>query len=330
MRYTLAPRQWKQRTSPPHLPLIIHSKKKLRLPRIHSKRLLVRLLVIIAFLAFLPFVVFHFRLRWLQKMRTRRCSWLENPPLVCAHGGDSSRSAPNSVDAYHIAIQSEVDCIEIDVSRTSDGTLFALHDRDLQRMSGNDTLKVGFMKSLEIKKLEAGLNGSTGKVPTIHEALKFVSSSVKQVILDVKVGPPLFEEGLAKDVISVVQRSGCSNYLIWAKSDILSLDVMKLTEKTMVGYIVMRDPVTGATSNLLRMKNASVVGVYHMLINNSLVQILHGAGKKVYAWTVDDVDSMQKLLFERVDAIVTSYPTLLKKVMQKLEAECREEGFALP
>ncbi|KAG0463383.1 hypothetical protein HPP92_019452 [Vanilla planifolia] len=127
-----------------------------------------------------------------------------------------------------------------------------------------------------------------------------------------------------------VQRSGCSNCLIWAKSDILSLDVMKLTENTKVGYIVMRDPVTGATSNLLRMKNASVVGVYHVLINNSLVQILHGEGKKVYAWTVDDVDSMQKLLFERVDAIVTSYPTLLKKVMQKLEAECREEGFALP
>lgn len=31
-----------------------------------------------------------------------------------------------------------------------------------------------------------------------------VSSSVRQVILDAKVGPPLYEKGLAKDILSVV------------------------------------------------------------------------------------------------------------------------------
>lgn len=33
------------------------------------------------------------------------------------------------MDAYRVAIDSRVDCIEIDVSRSSDGVLFALHDR---------------------------------------------------------------------------------------------------------------------------------------------------------------------------------------------------------
>lgn len=31
--------------------------------------------------------------------------------------------------AYRIALDSQADCIEIDVSRSSDGVLFALHDR---------------------------------------------------------------------------------------------------------------------------------------------------------------------------------------------------------
>lgn len=35
------------------------------------------------------------------------------------------------MDAYHIAVSSKVDCIEIDVSRSMDGVLFALHDRYL-------------------------------------------------------------------------------------------------------------------------------------------------------------------------------------------------------
>lgn len=59
----------------------------------------------------------------------RMCNWLESPPLVCAHGGDSSRAAPNTMDAYRLAVHSRVDCIEIDVSRSLDTTLFALHDR---------------------------------------------------------------------------------------------------------------------------------------------------------------------------------------------------------
>ena len=33
------------------------------------------------------------------------------------------------MDAYQEAISSKVGCMEIDVSRSSDGALFALHDR---------------------------------------------------------------------------------------------------------------------------------------------------------------------------------------------------------
>ena len=33
------------------------------------------------------------------------------------------------MEAFRIALQSRVDCIEVDVSRTSDGFLVALHDR---------------------------------------------------------------------------------------------------------------------------------------------------------------------------------------------------------
>lgn len=37
----------------------------------------------------------------------------------------------------------------------------------------------------------------------------------------------------------------------------------------------MNDPSTGARTNLLRMKGAAVVGVYHPLIDEKLVNILH-------------------------------------------------------
>ncbi|KAM1682601.1 hypothetical protein EV1_033538 [Malus domestica] len=314
-------------------PLLHQSLQRRQRWRFSSKRVLFRaILVSVAFIAFVPPIFFLFRLKLFHRMQSRKCGWLNEPPLVCAHGGDSSKAFPNTMAAYRFALRSQVDCIEIDVSRSLDGVLLALHDRDLQRITGNNTSKVGYLSMKEIKDL--GSMDHSGKVPdknilTIEEALELVSGSVRQVILDVKVGPPSFEKGLAKDVLSVVKRVQCKNCLVWAKSDNLARDVIRLSSDVTVGYIVMMDPSTGARSNLLRMKGAGVVGVYHPLIDEKLVRNLHGRKKKVYAWTVDDVDSMQEMLSEHIDAVVTSNPTVLQVLMQDIKRECLEHGFSL-
>ncbi|XP_049381092.1 glycerophosphodiester phosphodiesterase GDPD4 isoform X4 [Solanum stenotomum] len=205
--------------------------------------------------------------------------------------------------------------------------------RDLQRITGNNNSKVSYLSSKEIKDLDAvhqlKLEHHDLTVPTLEDALKLISGSIRQVILDAKVGPPLYEREFAKDLLSVVDNTGCRNCLVWAKSDSFSRDVMKLSSDVMVGYIVMIDPSTGTRMKLLRMRGAAVVGVYHPLIDEPLMKILQGRNKKVYAWTVDDEDSMKKMLFERVDAIVTSSPSLLQRLMQDVRTQCLAEGFSL-
>ncbi|ONH89595.1 hypothetical protein PRUPE_8G003500 [Prunus persica] len=211
--------------------------------------------------------------------------------------------------------------------------LRSMTGRDLQRLTGNNASKVGYLSMKEIKYL-GSVHQSARKFPdenvlTIEEALEVILSSVRRVILDIKVGPPSYEKGLASDVLSVVKRMQCKNCLVWAKSDNLARDVIKLSSDVTVGYIVMIDPSTRARTNLLRMKGAGVVGVYHPLIDETLVRILHGRKKRVYAWTVDDMDSMQEMLYERVDAIVTSNPTMLQGLMQDIRTQCLEHGFSL-
>lgn len=235
------------------------------LPRVSNKikrRLLFRWLLIgLALVAFLPPLYFHFKLRHFRQMQLQKCHWIRNPPLVCAHGGDSSKAFPNTMDAYRSALISQVDCIEIDVSRSLDGALFALHDRELQQISGNRTSRVGHLSMKEIEELHSSERTPLFHdvhVPTIEDALKMVMGSVRQVILDAKVGPPLYEKGFAKDIVDIVQKTGCKNCVIWAKSDILVRDVMKLSPDVMVGYIVMIDFATGSRTKLLRMRGADV------------------------------------------------------------------------
>ncbi|XP_031402995.1 glycerophosphodiester phosphodiesterase GDPD4 isoform X2 [Punica granatum] len=303
---------------------------KVKFPRRRPFRIFIACL---AFIALLPPLFLHFRLSSLHQAQLRRCAWLRDPPLVCAHGGDTTEAFANTMAAFHAALHSQVDCIEIDVSRSSDGILLALHDRDLQRITGDRTSRVGHLTSREIKELKP-IHQYTEKfvdvtVTTLEQALMFISKSVHQVILDAKIGPPSFEDGLAEDILSVVVKTACTNCLVWAKSDTLIRDVIKLSSNLSVGYIVMKEPSTRGRTNLLRVKGAGVAGVYHPLIDKKLMSILHGSRKKVYAWTVDDVKSMQRVMFERVDGIVTSNPTLLQQLMQRIKSQCLEEGFTL-
>jgi hypothetical protein len=41
-------------------------------------------------------------------------------------------------------------------------------------------------------------------MPELVPLLQMISQSVRQVVVDVKVGPPSFEKGLAEDVLSLV------------------------------------------------------------------------------------------------------------------------------
>nr|AAX95195.1 expressed protein [Oryza sativa Japonica Group] len=206
--------------------------------------------------------------------------------------------------------------------------------RDLQRMSGNSTAKVGYWSSDEIKALSTRFQLSkkvqNQEVPKAQDVLALISQSVRQVILDVKVGPPSFEKDLAEDVLSTIGRTQCKNCLVWAKSDNVGRDVIKLSKDITVGYIVMVDKSTGRTTELVRITGSKVAGVYHRLIHEKLMKVMHRNDKKVYAWTVDDADSMKRMLYEHVDAIVTSNPSLLQQLMQETRTECMEDGFALP
>ncbi|CAN6362697.1 unnamed protein product [Urochloa humidicola] len=92
----------------------------------------------------------------------------------------------------------------------------------------------------------------------------------------------------------------------------------------------MVDKSTGRRIELVHLKGAKVAGVYHPLIHEKFVKVMRRHGKKVFAWIVDDSNSTEKMLYEHVDAIVTSDPSFLQQLMHEIRTECMEDGFSLP
>ncbi|AQK75120.1 Glycerophosphodiester phosphodiesterase GDPD4 [Zea mays] len=69
---------------------------------------------------------------------------------------------------------------------------------------------------------------------------------------------------------------------------------------------------------------------WHPLIHEKVMKVMHRHDRRVFAWTIDDINSMKEMLYEHVDAIVTSNPSLPQRLMQETIAECMEDGFVLP
>jgi glycerophosphoryl diester phosphodiesterase len=55
----------------------------------------------------------------------------------------------------------------------------------------------------------------------------------------------------------------------------------------------------------------NIYSPYFMLINEDVVEYVHGRGMKLIPWTINDTETMKRLVAIGVDGIITDYPNLI-------------------
>ena len=70
----------------------------------------------------------------------------------------------------------------------------------------------------------------------------------------------------------------------------------------------------------LRDAGATILWQEHTLVDRSLVDLLHGAGMQLIAWTVDDASETRQLLEIGVDGICTNRPEVGRRTVDALAA----------
>jgi glycerophosphoryl diester phosphodiesterase len=122
--------------------------------------------------------------------------------MVCAHGGDPTVAAPNSLRALKAAIDGGFPCLEIDATLTKDGILVAAHPRELGlaiAKSGGPSARRFGLRSLRGMAAMSnswntgweqirGLRWTDGEqVATLASALAAVLPRARRVTIDVKL-----------------------------------------------------------------------------------------------------------------------------------------------
>jgi glycerophosphoryl diester phosphodiesterase len=234
-------------------------------------------------------------------------------PIAIAHRGGAGESPENTIEAFRAADALGYRYLETDAQLTKDGVVIAFHDSKIDRVSGTS----GKISEWSWDDLQEVPIGECGRLSTVSQLLAEFPNS--RFNLDAKsdaVLLPLLEvidHARAFDRVCIGSFSGrrlararalhgdlCTSF---GPMEVLNLFARSrgIRRPRSSGYAVQA-PVT------LR-------GV--RVITQRLVDIAHDEGLVVHAWTIDDVDEMNRLLDLGVDGIMTDRPSDLRRVMEQ-------------
>ena len=213
-------------------------------------------------------------------------------PLVIAHRGASARETENSLAAFRAAKTLGADAVELDVHATRDGAIVVHHD---ERIGRTPIARMSFTQ-IRAERLP---NGEL--VPTLAEALDAILPLA--AFVEVKNLDPSWDDALlaAFDGSSHPDRIAVHSFdhrivrRLGGKRPDLSRGVLSASY-----------PIDAP--RMMRDAGAKALWQEASLVDEALVTQVHGAGGVVYPWTVDDPETMRRLLAMGVDGLCSNHP----------------------
>ena len=252
--------------------------------------------------------------------RFAQIQWMLNTeygtPMIMAHRGYSAAAPENTLPAFQKCIDEGITAAELDVQMLGDGTIIVLHDDNLKRTTGINK-NVWEVTYDEIKDLD---NGSffapeyegTG-IPTLDEVIKLAASGKDKLYLNIEIKRTGHDDGITRKVVDIIE---ANDYL--DHCDITSQDYRTLEEVREINpYVLTAYTSVIGIGNIETLDAADIISIQQTFATYENIDRIHRAGKHVFVWTVNEEDTMEKLVDLNVDAILTNSPNVCKLVIDE-------------
>ncbi|MHA1617371.1 MAG: glycerophosphodiester phosphodiesterase [Candidatus Njordarchaeales archaeon] len=227
-------------------------------------------------------------------------------PWCIAHRGASKLAPENTLKSFKKAIELGADMIELDVRLTKDRKVVVIHDADISRTSNGS----GPVRSYTLEELRKFDFGDGERIPTLEEALELARD---KVLVNVEIKEP----DMVREVVEVIKKTGMVNQVIVSSFIHPILPMIKKLEpsiKTAILFVCY--PVN--VVRLARDAMADFINPYHEAVEEMMVNAARSAGLGILPWTVDDEESMKKLIRLGVDGVITNDPALFLRVRKEI------------
>lgn len=245
---------------------------------------------------------------------TYNTNYLSNPsvtePLTISHRGvDAANGVQNTLPALEKTSLEKPTYVEMDIQETKDKQFVVMHDFNLKKLTGVDK-RPNQLTLTELTKLTAKENGMAAAVCSFDDYLEKAKELNQKLLIEIKTTPQdssdlvkRFTQKYRKTILS-------EKHILHTLTFNTATELKEQEPDFYVGYILPFNIVGPPISNV------DFFTMEYTTLNRNFINAAHNDGKSVYAWTVNDEDTMTRMMFYGVDGIVTDELKLLNETIK--------------
>ncbi|PUD97640.1 glycerophosphodiester phosphodiesterase [Levilactobacillus brevis] len=227
-------------------------------------------------------------------------------PLTIAHRGvDNGNGVQNTIPAMVKTSKERPDYVEMDIRMTKDHQFVVMHDGNLKSLAGLNR-SVASMTLRQLTKVTVTENGYQAKIPSFNHYLNTAIKHHQKLLIEIKTGsadtPDLserFYRQFGQRILTNHEQVHTLSYKVMDK-------LKKEHPQLFVSYIMPYNLTFPRTrANAYTMESTT--------LNDSFVDQANRKHKKVYAWDIDDVNSLDQMMFMGANGVITNNLGLIQQ-----------------
>lgn len=243
---------------------------------------------------------------------------------VTAHRGNSSEFPENTIPAFESAIKMGVDWAELDVHQTKDGVLVVIHDANTGRVGDRNWVVAEHtyneLKDIDVASKFRDFHGLTlekcppHRIPTLEEVLiLFRNAPATKISIQPKTD-------CVAAAIELVKRLKIEGKVGFNDGNLQYMtQVKRLAPQIPVFWDRPAESDIDEDIRIAKARGFEALVVNFQGITVEKVRKVRAAGLEMGAWTVNDPETMKKLLSLGVERIYTDEPGKLLLIKQDPE-----------
>ena len=231
-----------------------------------------------------------------------------NTPLVISHRGVSNKNGvQNTVQSLEKTAQLKPDLIEMDVQETKDGQFVMMHDANLKNLAGINARPQDLTLE-ELTGLDISENGYRTKISSFDDYLNRANELHQRLLIEIKTSkkdsPQMMERFLEK-YGTIIKQYGHQMQSL----DYHVIDQVLKYDSTIPAYFIL------PYNSIFPKTKATGYTMEYSTLDEYFVTKLWYKEQKLYVWTINSSDALDKSLQLSVDGMITDDMEMLQETL---------------
>ncbi|WP_334333071.1 glycerophosphodiester phosphodiesterase [Companilactobacillus sp. HBUAS59544] len=238
--------------------------------------------------------------------------WLLTPPVTVSHRGvDDGNGVQNSISAMKATSKENPTYIEMDVQETKDHQFVVYHDNTLKGLAGINK-RPSQLTLAQLKKIKIHENGKTAHIASFDDYLTASEKMDQKLLVEFKA-----VSGNSKNFVKLFsQKYGAR--MLEDKNMVHSLSYKYIEQSKDYMPKVKASYILSFNLAGIPISKANDFTMEYTTLNQRFIDGSHLQNKKVFAWTANDEESMDHMIFLGADGVITDNLSVLNSEIKRL------------